>query len=92
MRFFSTLVLGLILLAPSVTSRLVKRSESIDKRLLSINITLDLPFELTSTSNTNCVRQNFNVASVANRTVFDLNKMGVRPSVNQSRITELIVQ
>jgi hypothetical protein len=40
-------------------------------------------------SNANCQRQNYTIMSSANRTVFDLDAMGVRPENNQSRITAL---
>lgn len=57
----------------------------------SFNTRGKLPDETCKTSNANCERKTYSIASTnANRTVFDLEKL--LPQTNQSRITELFVQ
>ncbi|MCO5590044.1 hypothetical protein L7F22_044013 [Adiantum nelumboides] len=50
-----------------------------------------LPYEDDTVSNANCQRQTYSVKSTANRTEFDVEKMGVARNINQTQITELFV-
>lgn len=49
------------------------------------------PHETDEVSNANCQRQTYTIESKANRTVFDLDKIGYNSGLNQSQITELFV-
>lgn len=49
------------------------------------------PHETDSVSNAKCQRQTYTIESKANRTVFDLDKIGYNSGLNQSQITELFV-